>query len=413
MADALDRELMPDGQSVLDFIGGVPELTNIVAQTPPVVDLKVAQGYVDVVFEQYKLNKMKEVARWITSQKKFDEMKFVDKISNIQQVLADEKLGEYGLVSLDVLVADAYDRYKDRRDNPEKYKGVVTGFYWMDKFRVVGKKRVCVVGAKTNVGKSIFASNMITQMILNDIKVLLFTPELNKQEYIDRLICGEARVSIDNWKKGAISDADNAKIGQAQFKLIAKAHNLYIEDKGSQSCGFVLNSVRKHMLNHQVDVVVVDYLQKLRYYGDNTKKAITDTMEKFCSFAKDNDMAFVVMSQLRRTDKPEPELSDLKESGDIENFADTVVLLHRNSRTSHTERKKGWYKVEKNRQGENSEIVDLTFNEAYLRFTENDIPQDDVMAQGDSLIAGYDEKSDEELTEQTVVENIIKEQGTL
>ncbi len=412
VADALEKESLPDGQPVLDYIGGLSELSKIMEIAPPTMDLKVAQGYIDIIFEQYKMSKIREAAHWLSSQKKFDEMKLVDKVATIQQILSDESIGKYGLVPVDILAADSYERYKDRKANPEKYESIKTGFYWVEKNRAIAKKRTAVIGARTNVGKSVLVSNMVTRMILNDYKVVLFTPELDKEEYIDRMLCAEARVSLDNWKAGKISDADNDSVGAVRYKLAQKAHNLYIEDRGSQSAGFIINSIKKHMLNHQVDVVVIDYLQKLRYYGDNTKRAITDMMEKFCSFGKDNNIAMLIVSQLRRSDKPEPEVNDLKESGDIENFADSVILLHRNSGISHAERKKGWYKVAKNRQGPQTDPVELTFNEDYLRFTENDIPQDDV-DDYKSLIAGHDDLADEDIDEQKVVSQIMKEQGTL
>ena len=414
VADQLEKETMQDGQSILDFVGGLTELNKIIACTPPVMDLKVVQGYVDIIFEQFKLSKVKDAARWIVGQKKFDEAKIVDKMSELQQVISDDTIGKYGLVALDVLANDSYERYKDRRVNPEKHKGIKTDFYWIDKYKAIAKKHTCVIGARTSVGKSVFISNIITRMLLGDFRVLLFTPELDRKEYIDRLICALAGVDIDSYKDASIDNDDVDKIGLAKSKLLKKAQNLYIEDKGSQSCGFILNSVRKHMLNHQVDVVVVDYLQKLRYYGDNTKRSITDMMEKFCSFGKDNDIAFVIASQLRRSDKPEPEISDLKESGDIENFADSVILLHRSSITKHEERNKGWYRIDKNRQGQVTANVALTFREQILKFTEVDRPAEDIDEQG-TYIKGYDDNipDEERPTEQSVVETIIKEQGTV
>ncbi|MFA7101283.1 MAG: DnaB-like helicase C-terminal domain-containing protein [Bacilli bacterium] len=411
VADALEKELLPDGQSVLEYVGGLKQLSEIITATPQVVDLKVAQSYVDIIFEQYKLSKVREAARWLVSQKKFDEMRLVDKVASIQQVLSDESIGKYGLVPIDVLLTDAYERYKDRKANP--LKGIKVGFYWMEKHRAVAKKRTCVIGARTSVGKSVISSNMITNMLLDDNKVILFTPELDKEEYTDRLLCAEARLSIEDWKLGKITDAENARIGAARYKLAQKAHNLYIEDRGSQSCGYILNSIKKHMLNHQVDVVVVDYLQKLRYYGDNTKRAINDMMEKFCSFAKDNNIAFIILSQLRRSDKPEPELTDLKESGDIENFADSVILLHRQSITSHSERSKGWYKIAKNRQGGTTDPVELTFNEEYLKFTEDNIPQADVQSYNSLIEGAFEEEvaDEDRTTEQTVAADVISKQG--
>jgi len=417
VADRLERESMPDGESVLDYVGGLQEISKIVACCPAVIDLKVAQSYVDIIFSQYKLSRVKDEMRWIINQRKFDESKIVDRIAAIQQVISDNTIGKQGLIPLDVLLTDAYERYMDRRNNPEKHKGFKTGFYWLDKNRAIDKRQVAVIGAKTTVGKSVLVSNIITRMMLDDAKILLFTPELNKGEYIDRLMCAESKVPIDRWKEGIITNEENIRYGLVQDKLLKKAQNLYIEDRGTQSCNFILSSIRKHMLNHVVDVVVVDYLQDLRYYGDNTKRAITDTMQKFCAFAKDNNVALIVLSQLKRTDRAEPEKEDLKESGDIENMADCIILLHRISITTHGERAKGWYKIAKNRQGPITDNVPLTFMEDYLKFIEDDRPVDGVTDEG-TFTDGYDDNyndiADGDMpTEQTVVSDIIKRQGTL
>jgi len=371
VSDKLEKKVTKDGVNQLEAIGGLSEINRIVECTPQVIDIKVAQGYVDIVFERYRLNKIKDLARWFIGQRTFDEEKMVDKISDIQRVLTDSALNKYGLVGLDTLLADSYNRFKDRKANPEQYEGFDTGFVWLNKGKVVTKRRVCTVGAKTTRGKSIFVSQIVGNLIRNGVRTLVFTPELDKEEYIDRMLCSLANVPIDNWKAAhLLEETEFNRIVKKKDELMAYSDNLFIEDRGSQTCGFILSSVKKHMLNHGVDVVVVDYLQKIKYYGDNTKKAITDIMEKFCSFAKDNNVAFIVVSQLRRSADEEPRLYDLKESGDIENFSDSVILLHRDSVTAVEGRKHGWYKIEKNRQGLLTECVRLRFNDQTLKFTE-------------------------------------------
>ncbi len=402
VADACEKETLPDGQTLLDEIGGLTELNTLINSTPEAIDLKVAQAYIDIVLEQYKLFKIKESMRWILNQKKFDDNKIIEKISQAQQVLS-ENLNRNGLTGLSELLIDSYERFKDRKANPEIYEGVKSGFYYIDKFKAIGKKRVCVLGARTNIGKSIFSANMVTHMITHGTKVLIFTPEMDRQEYIDRMLCAYSGIEIDRWKAAIVGDKELDIISTARQDMIDKASsNLFIEDKGSQTCSFILNSIKRHMLNHKVDVVVVDYLQKMKYYGDNTKRAITDIMERFCSFAKDNNIAFIVVSQLRRSEDPEPQMNELKESGDIENFADSVVLLHRNSTFKMGERNKGWYKIEKNRQGRLSDHVALRYDENCLKFTEAEIPDDDV----DGRDSYFNDPDPELPTEQTVMKTV-------
>jgi replicative DNA helicase len=385
LSDRLEKEITSEGISKLEAIGGGDELMNIMNAIPTAVDLKVAQGYLDIIVEQYNLTRMKDLARWFGSLRRFNEDKIVDKISAMQQVLTNIN-SKHGLTRLDTLLLDATDRFKDRKANPDKYAGMKTGFLWLDTCKVIAKRRVCVIGAKTNIGKSIFAAQIIGELIKNGVRVLLFTPELDKEEYIDRLLCVMANVPLDTWKNASyLEEAEFDRITKVRNDLTNFAENLYIEDKGSQTCGFILNSVKKHMLNHPVDVVVIDYLQKMKYYGDNTKKEITDIMDKVCAFAKDEKLSFLVVSQLRRSKETEPQIYDLKESGDIENFADSVVLLHREGVIGQLGRTKGWYSVEKNRQGRTTTgaKVELKFNEDTLRFSE--VFSDDKDGCGHSL----------------------------
>jgi replicative DNA helicase len=384
VADECEKVELPTQQTLLELLGGVEGLS-VMLNSPVALDLKTTQGYVDIVYEQYNLSKTKDVARYLLSLKKFDDTKIVDKVSTLQSILVDG-LNKQGLVSADILASDSYARFEDRREHPEKYVGVKTGFYYLDKNKAVSKKRVTVLGARTSVGKSIMSSNMITPMMFEGTKVLVFTPELDKEEYIDRIICAAAKVSIDKWKDTNLNPTELDRIVKIGNKIREIApQNLWIEDKGTQTASFVLNSIKRHMLNHQVDVVVIDYLQKLKYYTD-AKKAMTDMMDKFCSFAKDNNIAIIVISQLRRSEEAEPQLSELKESGDIENFSDCVVLLHRNSITKIKEREQGWYMIAKNRQGSTTDAVPLKFNPNYLLFEETETPPDEGVGEFQSYL---------------------------
>ncbi len=379
VAQELEQKVLDSGQTLLSYIGGLQELTKIMHLTDTnAMDIKVCEEYIRIIAEQSKLAKIKEVCRQLADSTKFEEGKIVDKIANLQQLIQEDGIDKGGLTSCEDLVLDAWNRFVDRRDHPEDYVPIETGFYYLNDCKVLAKKRVCVIGARTSIGKSVFVSNITTNMVLKGWHVLIFTPELDKDEYIDRMLCGRAHISINTWKLGKSGDVEVNMLDKAQKAFLTKAPlNLYIEDRGSQTASYILSSVKRHMLSHPVDVVVVDYLQKLRYYSQDTKRAITDIMDRFCSFAKDNNIAMIVVSQLRRSDKPEPELSDLKESGDIENFADSVVLLHRNSVHKAEERKKGWYRVAKNRQGKTTDNVACTFDENYLVFREVEPPDDE------------------------------------
>ena len=398
--EAIEGETLPDGQPLIDHIGGWKELGVIEEATPTVIDFRVAEGYVQIVKDRYRLSKMKEEANWLVSQTKFDDLKFSEALSRLQGIIA-ETSSERGLVPLDVLTTEMYARHLDRKENPEKYRPIPTGFYFMDTFGVVQRKCLAVFGANTNVGKTIIVGNMITPMLLSGYKVVLFTPEVDNLEFMDRLICAESGVPLDDWKAGIISENDYHKIGTVQTKFIAHANNLFIDDKGSQTTSYILNSLRRHMISHKVDVVVVDYLQGLTPESagrrdDARRQQVNDAMNRFRAFAKENDIAFIVVSQLRRSRDEEPQIQDLKESGDIENIADAVVLLHRFSETNIIDRKKGWYRIVKNRHGRRSETVLLEYNEDILKFTEAETPDKNSIEDEDIDGQGHEDTADDE-----------------
>jgi len=392
VVDACEKKVLNNGQTLLDFIGGVPILTEIIA-SPISTDQKTTEGYISIIWERWKLSKVKEEARKIVGLSGFNDLTIVDAVSQLQSIVADNTLNKHGLVSIGNLLPEAYVRYEDRISNPEKWAGIKTGFYWLDKHHAISKKRTTIVAARTGVGKSIFSANMIVTMLKNGLKVLLYTPELDKEEYTDRIICSSTGVPIDDWKKAAIRERDVESIHTFQMSVLNKyPDGLYIDDRGSQSANYILGSIRRHMLGRPVDVVVVDYLQKLKFYNENIRREIDDAMEKLSSFAKDNNIALILVSQLRRSGKDtEPSKEDLKESGNLENFADAVVLLHRKSIINISERRDAWYRIEKHRSGPTTNAIKLFFHEDVLKFTEAEPPPADDVGSFDSFLKESDD----------------------
>jgi len=374
VVDSCERKILTNGQTVLDFIGGVPALTRMIS-SPIATDIKTTEGYVNLVFKNWQWAKIKESVLKINSLSGADDHRLIDIISDTQSILTNS-LQKHGLVSLNVLLPDAYLRYEDRIANPEKYVGLKTGFYWLDKYRAVSKKHTTVLGAKTNVGKTSFASQMAVNFALNGANVLIFTPEMDKEEYTDRIVCANTGTHLDDWKAAQIKESDVKKIGVFQASILSThPDSIYIDDKGSQTVGYILSSIKRHMLSRPVDVVIVDYMQKLRFYGDNIRREIDDAMDKLSSFAKDNNIAMIILSQLRRTKEALPTKEDLKESGNLEIFADVVILIHRDPLAVNIqESKKAWYKIDKNRIGQNTNPVELIYHQNFLKFTEADTP---------------------------------------
>lgn len=372
VANRAEHELVSYGTdiSIYQYIGGQNTISVMLA-APPMVNVETAELYIPLLFQQYKLKESRDMGKRLSAMTRYNEKLLLDEMSRIHTILIDEQASKSGLVSIEDLLINADFRYNDRIINPDKYVSIPTGFSYIDKYGGIGKKRTTIIGGATSVGKSTFAMNCICNMILNDKVVLWFSPELDKEEIIDRMICSAAGINITRWKKSIISKAELEKYHKYKKEVVAKAAtNLYVEDKGSQTTSWIIGSIRKHQLKQKVDVVLVDYIQKLKFYGDNIRKNISDTVGNFYAFGKENDIAMVLVSQLRRAKEATPVLADLKESGDIENFADVVILLHRSNILSIKDRATGYYQIAKNRQGCVTEPVELFFKEWELKFSE-------------------------------------------
>jgi len=399
--DSCEKKVLNNGQTLLDFIGGAPSLTKMLA-SPISTDQKTTEGYIKIIWNKWKLSKIRDEARKLASLPGFNDLTIVEAVSNMQTVLADKALDSHGLISIGTLLPEAYLRYQDRLENPHKWVGIKTGFYWLDKYRAIGRKKTTVIAARTNHGKSCFASNITTTMMKNGLNVVVFTPEMDREECIDRMICSSTGVSLDDWKDACIKESEVDRIHAYQTSVLNKYPNsLYIEDKGSQSANYIIGSLKRHMLSYPVDVVVVDYLQKIKFYGENIRREIDDAVDKLSAFAKDNNIALILLSQLRRSNKPdaEPTKEDLKESGNIENFADTVVLLHRKSTINIGEREEAWYRIDKHRSGPTTQAIKLIYHPEILKFTEAEPPPEDT-SEFKSFV------KDSRVTEQSVMESI-------
>lgn len=405
VAQECEQEILPDQRTLLETMGGLPEFTRMMhlADTNA-VDIKLAEEYTRIVREQYKSSQVKKICRQLAEATKYDEDKIVDRLAALQRVVQEEE-DRYGLVNFGDAIIENYASVVDRKEHPEHVPGILCRFAWLNSTKAIRKKGVCVLGAKTSFGKSAFVGNIIVDMALHGKHTLIFTPEMDRMSYIDRMICSEAGIRVKQWTDGQATAEEFERFDRFKKLVLATAvDNLYLEDRGMQSCDFILTSIKRHMLNHPVDVVVVDYLQTLQYYGVETKKAITDMMIKFRAFAKDTNIAMIVVSQLRRTDKVEPSINDLKESGDIENLADCVVLLHRDSITNPQQKETGWYQIAKNRLGNTTAPIALKLFPEYMRFEEVE-PDSDSTAMN-FAVDSMPERLRDTLTEQSVMKTI-------
>jgi len=262
--------------------------------------------------------------------------------------------------------------------------GVATGFHQFDKMTDgLQKTDMIVIAARPSMGKTALMMNIAEHMALDcKLAVAVFSLEMSKQQLMQRLLLSRARVNKMMLKEGVTSDRDfpaitNAAKETANSKLI-------INDKSGITIGYLRTALRRMMRKQPLSCAFIDYIQLLngskQYKGDNRQAEVAEVSKGVKELAKELGIPIVVLAQLTRavdarggTSKGRPKLSDLRESGSIEQDADIVALLTREEyyADNDEERKEAEGKatliIAKQRNGPTGDVP-LTFLKEFARF---------------------------------------------
>lgn len=236
------------------------------------------------------------------------------------------------------LLVGTYDRIEELHKNKGALRGLRTGFRDLDK-KTAGMQKgdLVIIGARPAMGKTTFAENLSYNVATRNGDgrgVLFFSMEMSKEELIERMVSSES--GVDNWRirTGNLSDEDFARIGDAMAEM--NEVPLYIDDTSSMTVLELRNKARRAKHDHNICMVVIDYLQLIqgtdRYKGNRVQE-VTEISRGLKQLARELEIPVIALAQLNRgvtdRDDPRPVLSDLRESGSIEQDADLVMMLHR------------------------------------------------------------------------------------
>ena len=227
-----------------------------------------------------------------------------------------DKIVKSDYVSIDQLLADAFDRIDDLHKNKGSLRGLKTGFRDLDK-KTAGfqKGDLIIVGARPAMGKTTFAQNLTYNIAsINKKGVLFFSLEMGANEIIDRMISDVS--GVDNWKMrtGNLSDEEFQKIGDAMDEMDDLP--IYIDDSSAMTIVELRNKARRAMHDHDIGIVIIDYLQLLqgsdRYKGNRVQE-VTEISRGLKILARELNIPVIALAQLSRNvtgrDDPRPVLS--------------------------------------------------------------------------------------------------------
>ena len=322
-------------QKKLKEIGGAGYLTELSNFVPAASH---AKAYADIVEKASVRRRLIKAGTEIANKAYDDDAEVDNLIGAAEKDLFEvsDKIVKSDYIGMDELLTDAFDRLEELHKNKGALRGLKTGFRDLNK-KTAGfqKGDFIVIGARPAMGKTTLAQNLAYNIAsINKKGVLFFSMEMAANEIIDRMISDVS--GVDNWKMrtGNLSDEEFQRIGDALGEM--DEIPIYIDDTSSMTIMELRNKARRAMHDHDIGIVIVDYLQLIqgsdRYKGNRVQE-VTEISRGLKILARELEIPVVALAQLSHNvtgrDNPRPVLSDLRESGSIEQDADLVMFLHR------------------------------------------------------------------------------------
>lgn len=319
----------------LKDIGGAPYLTELTQFVPTATH---AKAYAEIIEKASTRRRLIRAGTNIATKAYEDDASVVDLIGAAEKELFEvsNKIVKSDYTPMEELLADAFDRIEELHKNKGALRGLKSGFKDLDaKTAGFQKGDLVIIGARPAMGKTTFAQNIAYNIAsINKKGVLFFSMEMAANEIIDRMISDVS--GVDNWKMrtGNLTDEEFSRIGDALGEM--DEIPIYIDDTSSMTIVELRNKARRAMHDHDIGIVIVDYLQLIsgtdRYAGNRVQE-VTEISRGLKILARELEIPVIALAQLSRNvtgrDDPRPVLSDLRESGSIEQDADLVMFLHR------------------------------------------------------------------------------------
>lgn len=278
-----------------------------------------------------------------------------------------------GLVKIDEVLLATYDKLQHLTgSDKEDYLGISTGYNLLDAVTTgLNRSDLIILAARPGMGKSSFALNLAANVAKSGKKVAFFSLEMSKEQLVEKVLMSEALVPSDRMKRGTLTGDDWRQIAVVTGEL--SKLEFYIDDTAGITLGDIKSKLRRLK---DVGVVIIDYLQLITMGGKRSENRVQEVSELTRSLkimAKEFNIPVIALSQLSRgpesrSDK-RPMLSDLRESGSIEQDADMVWFLYRDDYYNPDCKEPGVAEciVAKNRHGETS-TVKLGWDGQYTKF---------------------------------------------
>jgi replicative DNA helicase len=358
----------------LEKVGGLEYLTDISSLVPTTAN---AGHYTRIVEEKSLLRKLIKTSAEIVNMgyEAEEEVEYV--MDRAEKAIYDimEKRSTRGFTHIKDVLLDTFNRLEELYNSKGYITGIPTGFTDLD-YKLAGLQNsdLILIAARPGMGKTAMALNIAQHAAVHSkVPVAIFNLEMSKEQVVNRLLCSEVMVNSHKMRTGKLEDEDWQKIARALGPLSEAP--IYIDDTATVSVMDIRSKCRKLKMEKNLGLIVIDYLQLMQGRGNaaNRQQEVSDISRALKILAKEINVPVETMSQLSRGPEARtdhrPMLSDLRESGAIEQDADIVMFLYRDDYYNKDTEKKNIAEViiAKHRNGSTGTIELRWFGE-YTKF---------------------------------------------
>ncbi|MBI3307122.1 MAG: replicative DNA helicase [Candidatus Omnitrophica bacterium] len=358
----------------LQEVGGVSYLTQLTALVPTAAHM---EHYAKIVKEKAVLRGLIQTATQIVQQSFDPTDEVTHLLDRAEQMIFD--LSQYQIegkfTALRDIIHDSMETIDSLYQRKEHVTGLASGFHEFDiKTAGLQPSDLIIVAGRPSMGKSAFVSCLCEHIgVILKKPIAFFSLEMSKEQLVQRMLCSHARVDAQKVRTGYLSHQDWPKLTSAAGKLSEAP--IYIDDTPGQTVLEIRAKARRLKMQHQIELVVVDYLQLMQGIGkaESRQQEISEISRSLKALARELRVPVIAVSQLSRAVESRtgnrPQLSDLRESGAIEQDADVVVFLFREEYYNPTpeNHNKAEAIISKQRNGPTG-TIDLVFLKEWTRF---------------------------------------------
>lgn len=369
VSDALRR------LDALEQSGGPGYLAQLLAAVPTASNIEHYAGIVEEHALRRRLQRVGGDVAQIATRMEDDIATVLDQAEQSVFAVSERRIGE-GLAPIDPLLGPAIERAEELNRRGGEVTGLSTGFRDLDrKLAGLHPSNLLIVAARPGMGKSALALNIAQNAAIDDHPVAIFTLEMSREEVVSRMLCASGRIDSQRLRSGQLGESDFTKLSNAASILYKKP--IFVDDSPGLTVTEIRAKCRRMARRPGLSLVVVDYLQLMQGSGqENRQQEIAAISRSLKNLARELEVPVIALSQLNRSmeqrEDKRPRLSDLRESGSLEQDADVVMFIYRHE-YYHPEAQetKGIAEIAiaKHRQGATGRI-DMTFLPEFTLFSD-------------------------------------------